>query len=110
MLALNDHELNGWRVISISGELDVVSSPEVRNSIVQWVTNGTTDVVLDLEQVDFIDSFGLGVLVGALKRVKAAGGDLRLVVTEERVLGLLELTGLDTVFRVVDSVDAATAR
>jgi anti-sigma B factor antagonist len=110
MLTLDDHERDGWRVVSVSGDLDVVNAPQVRNAIVQWVSNGATDLVLDLSRVDFVDSFGLGVLVGALKRVRAADGHLVVVVTERRVLSLLELTGLDSVFHIVDSVDAAVVR
>lgn len=107
MLILDDSVRDGWRVIAVAGELDVVSAPEVRSAAMRALSEGATDLVFDLARVEFIDSFGLGVLVGALKRVRAAEGRLRLVVTEPRVRDLFKLTGLDSVFDLVDTVDAA---
>lgn len=107
MISVDTHERDGWTVIAASGELDVVSAPELRSSIVQVVSNGSTDVVLDLSGVVFIDSFGLGVLVGAVKRIQAHDGNLRVVIGEARVRAVLELTGLDRVLDLRDSLDDA---
>jgi anti-sigma B factor antagonist len=57
--------------------------------------------------VSFIDSTGLGVLVGAVRDVRAGGGDLRLVVTQPQIIRLLEITGLDEVFNVRSSTSDA---
>ena len=62
------------------------------------IAAGPELVIVDLTDVSFIDSTGLGVLVGAVRDVRADGGDLRLVVTEPQIIKLLELTGLDEVF------------
>ena len=62
-----------------------------------------------MERVDFLDSTGLGVLVGGLKRVRAHDGSLRLVCTQERILKIFDITGLDKVFGLHDSVSAAIA-
>ncbi len=110
MLILDDSERDGWRIIAVSGELDVVSAPQVRSAVMRALSDGVSDLVLDLGRVEFIDSFGLGVLVGALKRVRAADGRLKLVVTEARVQALFKLTGLESVFDLVDTVDAALAK
>lgn len=66
-------------------------------------------LVVDLEQVEFFDSTGLGVFVGALKRIRASGGSLQLVCTQERVLTTFRITGLDSVFGFHNDVDAAIA-
>jgi anti-sigma B factor antagonist len=109
VITLDVKQRAGWHVLTITGELDVATAPQVRNEIVALLTDGATDLVLDLTGVPFVDSFGLGVLVGALKRTRNSGGRLVLVTTEPPVLQLLALTGLDTVFEVVDTVDDALA-
>ncbi|MBK5222163.1 MAG: STAS domain-containing protein [Acidimicrobiia bacterium] len=107
MIVVDVKERNGWQVISVAGEVDVVSAPGIRAEVVNLVAQGFTDLVLDLARVDFIDSFGLGVMVGALKRVNSHGGRLRVVITEPRVIGVLELTGVDRIFDRRASVDDA---
>jgi len=87
-----------WSVLDVAGELDVLAAPELRQHVMSAVSKGQHHLVLDLSGVDFIDSFGLGVLIGSLKRVRLLGGDLRLVVTEPRVRRVLELCDLDRVF------------
>lgn len=109
MIVVDTTERDGWSILSASGEIDVVSAPEIRTGVVNLVAQGRTDLVLDFERVDFIDSFGLGVMVGALKRVNSHGGRLRVVIRETRVRGVLELTGIDRVLDIYDSVDAAVA-
>ena len=107
MIVLDVHERAGWHVLTVSGELDVATAPRMRGEIVRLVADGVTDLVLDLSGVDFIDSFGLGVLVGALKRVRSHGGRMSVVITEPRVLGVVELTGLDRILDMSASVDDA---
>lgn len=100
----------GASVVSAVGEVDVSTAPELRQRL-QELPEGT-QVVVDLSDVTFLDSTGLGVLVAALKRVRESdtGGDLRLVVTRPQVTKVLEVTGLSTVFAVYSSLDAALAR
>ena len=71
------------------------------------MSQGKHQIVVDLEAVDFLDSTGLGVLVGGLKRVRSHDGDLALVCTQRRILKVLEITGLTKVFTIYESVDAA---
>ncbi|QGG96515.1 STAS domain-containing protein [Actinomarinicola tropica] len=106
---LDTHERDGWTVVAASGEIDVVTAPSIRSEVVNLVVNGSTDIVLDFGRVDFIDSFGLGVMVGALKRVHSHEGRLRVVIGEPRVRGVLELTGIDRVLELYASVDDAIA-
>lgn len=70
MLVLDVEERPLGHVLIVSGDLDVATAPQVRSEVVRLLGDGISDLVIDLTRVDFIDSFGLGVLVGALKRVR----------------------------------------
>jgi anti-sigma B factor antagonist len=96
-------------VIAVSGEIDVATAPQLRESLQGVIAEGRTTIVLDLLGVTFLDSTALGVLVGALKRCRESGGDLHVVVADPRILKIFEITGLTNVFTIVDSVAAAGA-
>ena len=83
------------------GELDLYTSPALRDSLESLVAQGTTRVVVNLADVAFADSTAMAVLVGAMKLLRAAGGELVLESPQPPVVRLLKLTGLDTVFTVV---------
>jgi anti-sigma B factor antagonist len=106
-IVTHSHQEGPWTVITVAGELDVVGGPDLRQAIMAEVRVGNHQLVLDLSGVDFIDSFGLGVVIGALKRVRILDGDLRLVVPEPRVRRVFEVCDLDRVFDFHASVDAA---
>jgi len=106
-IIVDTHESDGWTVLTVAGELDVVGGPDLRQHVMTVTSEGRSNLIFDLVGVDFIDSFGLGVLVGALKRARLANGDLRLVITEPRVRRVLELCDLDRVFVISESVSDA---
>lgn len=108
-LGLDVKERNGWAVLSVQGEVDVYTAPQFREQLIQLVDQGQRSILVDLEGVEFLDSTGLGVLVGGLKRVRSHDGDLALVCTQRRILKVLEITGLTKVFTIYDTVDAAVA-
>lgn len=95
-------------VVDVAGELDVYTAPKLREKLIELVSEGTYDVVVNLEDVEFLDSTALGVLVGALKRVKAHDGSLSLVCTQDKILKIFKITGLTKVFPIHDSVEDAT--
>jgi anti-sigma B factor antagonist len=97
-----------YTVLVVKGEVDVYTAPRLRETIVELVSDGKTQLVIDLEGVEFLDSTGLGVLVGGLKRVRSHEGELSLVCTQNRIMKVFEITGLTKVFPIFDSVDAAT--
>ena len=97
----------GVRILRARGEIDVATSPELHELLTDLIGQGPEVIVADLTDVSFIDSTGLGVLVGAVQDVCAGGGDLRLVVTQPHIIKLLELTGLDEVFSVLSDADDA---
>ncbi len=103
-----DQSRSPYTVLSVKGEVDVYTAPRLREKLVELVSEGHRKVVVDLEGVDFLDSTGLGVLVGGLKRLRSHGGDLMLVSTQARILKVFEITGLTGVFRISSSVEEAT--
>lgn len=106
---VNVAPVGAWTVVAVAGEIDVATAPRLRKEAIAIVADGHHRVVLDLEAVDFLDSTGLGVLIGVLRRINAVGGELRLVCSTPRILDLFTLTGLDRVFDLRASVDDATA-
>lgn len=102
-------ETGGWTVLTATGEIDVAAAPGLREQLVGLIESRTSQLVVDLEGVDFIDSTGLGVLVGAVRRARAADGDVRLVCTNSRLLKVFDVTGLDEVFTIAATVDEAVA-
>jgi anti-sigma B factor antagonist len=96
-------------VVEVGGEIDVYTAPQLRERVVELVDAGQVDLVLDLTGVDFLDSTGLGVLVGALNRVRAQDGSLALVLTQERILKIFEITGLRKVFPIHATVEEAVS-
>ena len=87
----------------------MATAPRLREQLIELVNRGRHRIVVDLSDVEFLDSTGLGVLVGALKRVRTHDGDLALVCTESRILKVFEITGLTKVFAMHETVDEAVA-
>lgn len=106
-LGLDVTERNGYAILAVRGEVDVYTAPRLRERLVELVSQGKHQIIVDLEGVDFLDSTGLGVLVGGLKRLRSHDGELMLVCTQHRILKVFEITGLTKVFSIHDSVDAA---
>jgi anti-sigma B factor antagonist len=97
-------------VVAVHGDLDLDAAPSLRLALVEAIAEAPAPrVIVDLEGVDFIDSAGLGVLVGGLKRARGNDGDLVLVATGRSVIRVLELTGLTRVFEIHPSRAAALA-
>ena len=94
-------------VLQVSGEIDLYTAPVLRERIQDLAAKGTVHIIADLSRVDFLDSTGLGVLIGALRVLRDHDGSLSLVITTRRILRLFELTGLTKVFPPQTSVLAA---
>jgi anti-sigma B factor antagonist len=108
-LSLSTRTEGGRTVVEVGGEIDVYTAPKLREQLVELVNDGSYHLIVDMEGVDFLDSTGLGVLVGGLKRVRAHEGSLRLVCTQERILKIFRITGLTKVFPIHASVAEAVA-
>jgi anti-sigma B factor antagonist len=94
-------------VIVAKGEIDLATAGSVRTAITDLLGKGTTHLVLDLSLVSFIDSTGLGVLVGARKKVTAVDGSFALVCSNPRLLRVLAITGLDKAMEIHGSFEEA---
>ncbi len=108
-LTLSTRSEDGRTVVEVAGEIDVYTAPKLREQLAELVDSGRYDLIVDMTGVEFLDSTGLGVLVGGLKRVRTHDGSLRLVCTQERILKIFRITGLTKVFPIHDSVADAVA-
>lgn len=86
--------------VVVRGELDIHTAPELRQQLLRLAGQGVSHLVVDVAGVTFIDSTALGVLIGALKRLRQAGGDLVLQSPSSGVRMVLEMTGLNQVFQI----------
>jgi len=94
-------------LVHVGGEIDVYTAPVLRDHLDEHISQGRHCLVVDLGGVTFMDSTGLGVLVGRLKLVRVKNGTLRLVCSSERILKVFSITGLDKVFQIFPNVDDA---
>ena len=100
-------DLDDSVVLALEGRLTAAVAPQLRSAVSELVENGRSRVAIDLAGVDFIDSSGLGALVGALKATRIVGGDLRIAAAGEQVRQVLRLTNLDRVLHVYPEAEGA---
>ena len=109
LFALDVTVCDDWSVVAVTGELEMATAPRLRQQVVSLIGAGRSHLVIDLSGVDFIDSVGLGVVVGALKRCRTHGGDLMVVGAVPRVRSLFEITRLDEIIDLHPDVEQALA-
>jgi len=105
LLSLDSHDQAGWTVITAVGQLDVATAPTFRQTLLEAQYGGGTKVALEFSGLEFLDSFGLGVVVGGVKRARTHEGELAVVCPPGRIRHVFELTGVDRLLRLVDSLD-----
>ncbi len=105
--SIEDRRVGGAHVVAVSGEVDLFTAPEFKQRVMAPIGAGVDHLVVDLMQTTFIDSSSLGVLIGAHRRLKARGGRLVVACAEDAIIKTFRITGLDTVFTLTDSVEAA---
>ena len=108
-LQIDVTEHAGYTVLSPQGEIDFATGPQLKEAITERLVAGDVHLVVDLLAVDFIESTGLGALIGGRRRAQALNGSQTLVCTEAQVLKVFRITGLDKVFEIFESVEGATA-
>jgi anti-sigma B factor antagonist len=108
-LKLGHYAKDGIEVIDVQGEIDMYTAPRLRELLIDLVSKGDYQLVVNLDKVGFLDSTGLGVLVGGLRRVRAHDGSLDLACTQQRILKIFRITGLTEVFGIYETVDQAIA-
>ena len=97
-------------VISLAGEVDLYTAPEFKQQLLDVISQGGKNVVVDFSDTTFIDSTTLGVLVGGVKRLRAQEGRLSLVCSDRNITKIFEITGLDRVFTIYPTRDEALAK
>ncbi len=107
---INDEAIDDeTHVIELGGEVDLYTAPEFKERMVQVIEDGKKQVVVDLSSATFIDSTTLGVLVGGVKRLRPSGGTLSLVCSDQNIVKIFEITGLDRVFPIHETREQALA-
>jgi anti-anti-sigma factor len=113
-LKVTQAEQNGWTILSVAGEMDLVTAPEVRQQVHEAVADGRRRIVLDLAGVRFCDSSGVGVLIAARRLMRSCAGRLRLILPEggavdgSHVNRVLAALGVRRLFEVFPDREAAT--
>ncbi len=97
-------EMGGIPVVELEGEIDLSTSPVFKETVYGVIESGNKDVIIDLNELEFMDSTGLGVLVAALKKTSYQGGSIRLICNKRNILKVFTITGLDKVFSIYDNL------
>lgn len=100
---------SGVPVITLEGEVDVYTAPQLKQQMITLLEAGTKQMLIDLTQVEYFDSTALGVLIGGLKRMRERDGNLALVCPSPRIRRVFEITGLDKIFDIYNTMDDAKA-
>jgi anti-sigma B factor antagonist len=97
-------------VISLSGEVDLYTAPELKQQLLEVIAHDGRQVVVDFTDTTFIDSTTLGVLVSGVKRLRSSDGELSLVCSDPNITKIFEITGLDRVFAIYPTRDEAVSK
>jgi len=99
--ALSQEALDDERhVVAVRGEIDLFTAPELKSALADAIEEGRLRIVVDLSETTFLDSTALGVLIGAVKRLRSREGRLTIVNTDENISKTFEITGLDQIFTI----------
>ncbi|HOK55143.1 MAG TPA: STAS domain-containing protein [Armatimonadota bacterium] len=108
-LETSTHEVDGIKVLDVAGEIDVYTAPKFKEAVNQIINEGQKDLVVNMEQVTYMDSSGFGTLLSATKRLRPEGGTVNLVACNSAIDRMLRITRLNTVFGTYQTVDEALA-
>jgi anti-sigma B factor antagonist len=97
----------GHYVIAARGEIDLFTAPELKQVLTDAIEGGQRRIAIDLSEVSFLDSTALGVLIGAVKRLRSREGALAIVNVDENISKTFEITGLDQIFTILPTREAA---
>jgi len=97
-------------VCRLAGELDAYTAPDLRDTLAEHIRSGVAWIIADLGQLRYLDSTGLGILVGAAKQCRQAGGDLAVACDRRNLLKIFQISGTQEILNVVADVEAARAR
>jgi anti-sigma B factor antagonist len=101
--------VDGIVILDIDGEIDLYNAPEIKDTIKQQMDGGHKKIIINLENVSYIDSSGIGALISSLSNLKKIGGGLKIMHVYDSVRKVFELTKLTSFFEIYDSEDEAVA-
>ena len=106
--AVTEHPIDSERhVLAVRGEIDLFTAPELKQVLAESIEAGRVRIIVDLSETTFLDSTALGVLIGAVKRLRSRDGQLVIVNTDANIAKTFEITGLDKIFTIVPTVEDA---
>lgn len=106
--AITEQTIDAERqVLAVRGEIDLFTAPELKQVIADSIEAGRKRIIVDLTETTFLDSTALGVLIGAVKRLRSRHGALAIVNVDENIAKTFEITGLDQIFTILDTRDGA---
>jgi anti-sigma B factor antagonist len=100
-------EYKGVKVVLPSGDIDMYSSPELRQALMGFIDNKDLSLFIDFKEVSYIDSSGIATLVEGLKTMKEYGGRLKLVRIPEGIMEIFRFSKLDNIFEIYGNIDNA---
>jgi anti-sigma B factor antagonist len=104
---INVEKKNGLYILKLEGRLDAVSAKEVKSKINEMVKHEQINIVIDLSEIDFIDSTGLGCMVSCLRSVSKKSGDIKIAGLQAQVRAIFELTRLHRIFQIFEDTETA---
>jgi anti-sigma B factor antagonist len=106
--AITEHPIDGERhVLAVRGEIDLFTAPELKQVLAESIEGGRIRIIVDLTDTTFLDSTALGVLIGAVKRLRSRDGALAIVNVDDNIAKTFEITGLDQIFPISATRDEA---
>ncbi|MCK5521402.1 MAG: STAS domain-containing protein [Candidatus Marinimicrobia bacterium] len=106
-MQLKASELEGVYIVTIEGNVDTNSAPEVKSGLDKIINSGASKLILDLQLMDYISSAGLRILLITGKQLKGSNGELRLSRMNESVKDVFDISGFSSIFNIFDSVEDA---
>ncbi|MGV8121710.1 MAG: STAS domain-containing protein [Candidatus Xenobiia bacterium LiM19] len=94
-------------IVRLSGELDIHSAPQFKEDVLSLIEQGYTNIVLDLDELNFMDSRGLGTFISISRNVKDRGGSLKIICSNQTIMKIFQRTGLCEIFAMYESKEAA---
>ena len=106
--AITEQPIDAERhVLAVRGEIDLFTAPELKQVLAESIEAGRVRIIVDLTDTTFLDSTALGVLIGAVKRLRSRDGALAIVNIDDNISKTFEITGLDQIFTIVPTRDEA---
>ena len=101
--------MEGAAIVTVTGEIDIYAAPAFKRDLLEAMTATSEGMIVDLSALEFIDSSGLGVLIGLLRRLNGQKRPLALIITNARIIKVFVITGLDKIFEIVEDRREALA-